>query len=289
MRQTLVVLSRHGVKLKLVKCQFGMKKIKYLGHILDEHGVHVDPSYVDAVKKMPHPTNLSELRTFLGMCGYYRRFIASYADIAQPLHELLKQGTAWTWNDKHQQCRRQAQAGTYQRTGAGDAGLQEAIHHSDRRKHVWHRCGAGQRLEEEDGKLVEKPIAYVSRGLKPAETRYSATHLEMLAVMYSLTKFRHYVFGSRFLIQTDHKALEGLVKTRDPQGRLARWINALQEYDYVIEYRKGKANANADALSRLPESSATDHDIDINVVTGADYGDEKGGKEGSKRECRPNR
>ena len=70
MRQTLVVLSRHGVKLKLVKCQFGMKKIKYLGHILDEHGVHVDPSYVDAIKKMPHPTNLSELRTFLGMCGY---------------------------------------------------------------------------------------------------------------------------------------------------------------------------------------------------------------------------
>lgn len=87
--------------------------------------------------------------------------------------------------------------------------------------------------------------------------------------MYALTKFRHYVFGTRFLIQTDHKPLQGLLRTKDPQGRLARWINALQEYDYVMEYRKGKANANADALSRLAVTAS------IGMIGRSDDGEEE--------------
>jgi hypothetical protein len=251
LRQTLSVLSRHGVKLKLSKCHFGMKKIKYLGHILDQDGVHVDPSYVTAVKDMPYPTSIQELQSFLGMCGYYRRFIPTYANIAHPLHQLLKKTTTWHWEQSHSQ--------------AADA-LKQALITApvlampDYTKPFiiqtdasGHGIGAVlcQRFDE-DGGQVERPIAYVSRGLKPAETRYDTTHLEMLAVVYGIQKFRHYVFGTKFLLQTDHRALQGLMKRKDLNGRVARWVTTLQEFDFDIEYRKGSANANADALSRLP-------------------------------------
>jgi hypothetical protein len=251
LRQTLSVLSRHGVKLKLSKCHFSMKKIKYLGHILDQDGVHVDPAYVDAVRNMPYPTCVSELQSFLGMCGYYRRFISSYAHIAQPLHQLLKKTTTWCWDQSHQQAADTLKQALISapvlampdytkpfiiQTDASTRGIGAVL------------C---QRLME-NGELVERPIAYVSRGLKPAETRYDTTHLEMLAVVYGIQKFRHYVLGTKFLLQTDHRALQGLMKRKDLQGRVARWVTTLQEYEFDIEYRKGTANANADALSRLP-------------------------------------
>ena len=113
-------------------------------------------------------------------------------------------------------------------------------------------CCARRQQMKDTGEEVERPIAYVSRSLKPAETRYAATHLEMLAVIYGINKFRHYVGGSKFMLQTDHRALEGIMKSKDLQGRMARWVTTLQEYDFELQYRKGTANGNADALSRLP-------------------------------------
>ena len=212
---------------------------------------YVDPAYVDAVRKMPYPTCVSELQSFLGMCGYYRRFISSHAHIAQPLHQLLKKTTTWCWDQSHQQAADTLKQALISapvlampdytkpfiiQTDASTRGIGAVL------------C---QRLME-NGELVERPIAYVSRGLKPAETRYDTTHLEMLAVVYGIQKFRHYVLGTKFLLQTDHRALQGLMKRKDLQGRVARWVTTLQEYEFDIEYRKGTANANADALSRLP-------------------------------------
>ena len=99
----LAIISRHGLKLKLSKCEFGRNRIHYLGHVLDATGVHVDPSKVQAVTEMPLPKKVVELQAFLGMCGYYRRFINKYSNIAQPLHELLRQDVVWKWEEKHTQ------------------------------------------------------------------------------------------------------------------------------------------------------------------------------------------
>ena len=289
-RQTLAVLSRHGVKLKLTKCQFGMKKIKYLGHVLDQDGVHVDSEYVKAVKDMPDPTNISELRTFLGMGGYYRSFIPSYAKVAQPLYDLLKKTSTWKWTDTEKQAMSQIKQALIS--------APVLIMPDYSKPFIIQTDGSTQGIgavlcqkstDENTGEEVERPIAYVSRSLKPAETRYAATHLEMLAVIYGINKFRHYVAGTKFILQTDHKALEGLMKSKDLQGRMARWVTSLQEYQFTLQYRKGSANANADTLSRLPvqhtigsihqqlhADANADDDVDVSV-------DEKEEKDEEKR------
>jgi hypothetical protein len=252
-RQTLAVLSRHGVKLKLSKCQFGMNRIRYLGHVLDGDGVHVDPEYIRAVTDMPDPTNISELRTFLGMAGYYRGFIPAYAKIAQPLYELMKKQVTWRWDEAQKQATSQLkQALTSAPVLLMPDYSKPFIIQTDASTHGIGAVLSQTVTDASTGADVERPIAYVSRSLKPAETRYAATHLEMLAVMYGINKFRHYVGGSKFLLQTDHRALEGIMKSKDLQGRMARWVTTLQEYDFQLQYRKGTANGNADALSRLP-------------------------------------
>jgi hypothetical protein len=252
-RQTLAVLSRHGVKLKLSKCQFGMQKIKYLGHVLDAEGVHVDTEYVKAVKEMAYPTNISELRTFLGMGGYYRSFIPSYAKVAQPLYDLLKKTSTWKWTETEKQAMDQIKQALVSAPVLVMPDYSKPfIIQTDGSAQGIGAVLCQQSKDDTTGEEVERPIAYVSRSLKPAETRYAATHLEMLAVIYGINKFRHYVAGTKFKLQTDHKALEGLMKSKDLQGRMARWVTSLQEYDFTLQYRKGSANANADTLSRLP-------------------------------------
>jgi hypothetical protein len=263
LHQVLSILSRHGLKLKLSKCEFGRNRIHYLGHVLDADGVHVDPAKVSAVADMPLPTKVLELQSFLGMCGYYRRFIDKYSTIAAPLHNLLRQDVTWKWEQVHSQaCQQLKQAlvsapvlvmPDYNKpfiiqTDASGVGIGAVL------------C----QLHEVDGKMVEKPTAYVSRGLKKHEKNYSVTHLELLAVVWSLKQFRHYVLGKKFLLQTDHIALESIRKTKDLSGRMARWILVLQEYEFDVQYRKGKENANADALSRLPVDTV---DINVNMVS----------------------
>ena len=249
--KVLAIISRHGLKLKLSKCEFGRNRIHYLGHVLDATGVHVDPSKVEAVANMPLPKKVVELQSFLGMCGYYRRFINKYSNIAQPLHELLRQDVTWKWEEKHTQaCQQLKQALVSAPVLAMPDYNKEFIIQTDASG-----VGIGAVLcqrHDMNGKLVEKPVAYISRGLKKHERNYSATHLELLAVVWSLKQFRHYVLGKKFLLQTDHIALESIRKTKDLSGRMARWILILQEYEFDVQYRKGHENANADALSRLP-------------------------------------
>ena len=248
----LAMLSRHGLKLQLSKCTFAVTRTKYLGHVLDGEGVHVDPSYVKGVTDMPLPSSVKELQSFLGLTGYYRRFINSYSEIALPLYSLLRKDVKWEWTEQHTQA-----VNTLKRALTSAPVLvmpdytKRFIVQTDASY-----AGVGAVLAQThtiDGKEVERPIAFVSRSLKPAEKNYSVTHLELLGVMFAVKQFRHYILGSNFLIQTDHRALNGLMTSTDLSGRLQRWLTALQEYlPFEITYRKGKVNANADALSRLP-------------------------------------
>lgn len=255
--RVLAIISRHGLKLKLSKCEFARTRVRYLGHVLDSNGVQVDPEKVAAVRAMPAPTKIVELQSFLGMVGYYRRFIAGFAKIAQPLVQLLNKGIQWEWT---QQC--QAAFNTFKdrltsapvlampsygdpfivQTDASVVGIGAVL---------------SQRVSDTaaaDLKPVERPIAFISRTLKKHERNYSVTHLELLAVMWALKKFRHYILGTKFIIQTDHIALQTIRNTKEiHSGRMARWVLALQEYEpFEVHYRKGTTNGNADALSRLP-------------------------------------
>ena len=219
----LTILSRHGLKLKLSKCEFGRNRIHYLGHVLDASGVHVDPAKVAAVADMPLPTKVLELQSFLGMCGYYRRFIDKYSTIAQPLHNLLRADVVWKWEQEHTQaCQQLKQALVSAPVLAMPDYSKPFIVQTDASG-----VGIGAVLcqqHEVDGKMIDKPNAYISRGLKKHERNYSVTHLELLAVIWSLKQLRHYLLGKRFLLQTDHIALESIRKTKDLSGRMASWI-----------------------------------------------------------------
>lgn len=252
LQAVLSMLSRHGLKVKLSKCSFAVTRTKYLGHILDGDGVRVDPDYVRAVADMPAPSNVKEIQSFLGLTGYYRRFISSYAVLAAPLYALLKKDVTWVWGDAQARAVSQLkQALTSASVLAMPDYTKRFIVQTDASTY-----GVGAvlaQIHEHEGKSVERPIAYVSRSLKAAEKNYSVTHLELLAVMFAVKQFRHYVLGSDFLIQTDHRALHGLMNSTDLSGRMQRWLTTLQEYQpFEIAYRKGKVNGNADCLSRLP-------------------------------------
>ena len=177
---------------------------------------------------MPLPSNIKELQSFLGLTGYYRRFINSYSEIALPLYSLLRKDVKWEWADQH------TQAVETLKKALTTAPVLVMPDYSKRFivQTDASYSGIGAVLAQSytiDGKEVDRPIAFVSRSLKPAEKNYSVTHLELLGVMYAVKQFRHYILGSNFLIQTDHRALNGLLTSTDLSGRLQRWLTALQE------------------------------------------------------------
>lgn len=256
--KVLCIISRHGLKLKLSKCEFAKIQVRYLGHILNANGVQVDPDKVAAVKAMPAPTKVVELQSFLGMVGYYRKFIAGFAKIAQPLVHLLNKGTHWEWTE---QCQKAIDTFKHMLTSAPVLAMpsytntEPFIVQTDASV-----IGIGAVLSQRQpqtaitSRTSERPIAYISRTLKKHEKNYSITHLELLAVIWALKKFRHYILGTKFIVQTDHIALQTIRNTKEiHSGRMARWVLALQEYEpFEVQYRKGSSNGNADALSRLP-------------------------------------
>ena len=282
--KVLAIISRHGLKLKLSKCTFAQTRVEYLGHVVDGQGVRVDPGKVAAVRAMPFPTKVVELQSFLGMVGYYRRFIKGYSKIAHPLVALLQKGVMWEWTSACETAVNTfKQALTtapvlampdYKRrfivqTDASKAGIGAVL--SQR----FDADGDHDKDKDKDDidniKQVERPVAYISRTLKRHEVNYSATHLEMLAVVWAIKKLRHYILGTRFLLQTDHIALQSIRGTKELYtGRMGRWVLTLQEYEpFDVEYRRGVTNANADALSRLPlpDKSETEKQGSINTVT----------------------
>ena len=248
------ILSLHGLKLKLSKCTFAATRVQYLGHVVDASGVQVDPEKVVGICKMPYPTKVVELQSFLGMTGYYRRFINNDATLSKPLVILLKKDQPWIWTP---QCAAAVEEFKRQLTTAPILAMPDYkrrfLVQTDASK-----MGVGavlsQRYDSDNGKQIEKPVSFISRTLKKHENNYSVTHLEMLAVIWALKKFRHYILGTRFLLQTDHLALQTIRGTKELYtGRMGRWVLWLQEYEpFDIQYRKGINNANADALSRLP-------------------------------------
>ena len=257
-------LREAGLKLKLQKCRFLQKEVTYLGHEVSENGVSTDPSKVSKILDWPIPRNVCELRSFLGLTSYYRGFIKDFAKIAVPLHRLTEKNKPFVWSEScleaFNELKREL---TNHPILAYPDFNKEFILDTDASDY-----GIGGVLSQVEGN-EERVIGYASRSLTKPERRYSTTRKELLAIFAFIQHFRHYLYGKSFIIRTDHNALKWLKSFKEPQGQVARWIELLAEFNFVVQHRPGTKHGNADALSRRAEKDneiETEEKQEVSVI-----------------------
>ncbi|GBC05841.1 hypothetical protein RclHR1_06470004 [Rhizophagus clarus] len=238
LEEVLKRVEKAGLKINPEKCHFCTQSLQFLGHIVTNKGILPDPSKVDAIKNYPVPKNLTQLRAFLGLASYYRRFIKDFSKISTPLYMLLKKDIPYEWNqDRHQVFQFLKEKLITAPLLAYPDFTKSFLLFTDASITA---LGAVLEQEQEDG--LRHPIAYASRSTSESERNYSSTELECAAVIWAVNYFRPYLYGKKFTIFTDHSALQWLLKLKTIKngltGRLARWQLILQPYDYDIKYRK---------------------------------------------------
>ena len=246
LRIVLQTLRERQLYAKLSKCQFWLDRVAFLGHVISAEGVSVDPQKIEAVVNWKPPKSVSEVRSFLGLAGYYRKFVEGFSKIAAPLTKLTRKDVKYDWVDACQQSFEELKS---RLTSAPvlvlPNGRDEFVVYSDAS-----RQGLGCVLMQND-----RVIAYASRQLKKHEQNYPTHDLELAAVVFALKIWRHYLYGVPCRIFTDHKSLKYIFTQKELNLRQRRWLELIKDYDCTIEYHPGKANVVADALSRRPESS----------------------------------
>ncbi|KHJ89406.1 integrase core domain protein [Oesophagostomum dentatum] len=238
-----------GMKLKASKCEFARDEITFLGFVLSKDGIRPNPEKTKAIDQYPIPKTASDVRAFLGMCSFFRRFVYNFASVAAPLFALTKKDAKFEWTKECQQAMDKLKGAltTAPILVAPRLGLPFVIETDSSAKGV-----AAVLRQEQEGEL--KVIAYASRTLNKHEARYPAIELEALGLVFAVQKFRPYIDGAKCTIITDHSPLKALFYRKDLTGRLAKYQIVLQEFDITIVYRAGKKNVLCDTLSRhLPE------------------------------------
>jgi hypothetical protein len=226
---------------KLNKCEFWLKEVSFLGHIISEGGISIDSSKVKGVLSWNTPQNVSDIRSFLGLAGYYRRFTERFSEISKPMTELLEKGKTFEWTPRH------------------EASFQElkkrlttspVLTMPDMEKPFSIYCDAsGQGIGYvlmQDGHVV----AYASRQLRKHEEKYLTHDIELVTVVHALKIWRHYFIGKRCEVYSDHKSLKYIFTQQDLNVSESRWLELIKDYDLGINYHRGKASVVADALSR---------------------------------------
>ena len=241
-------LREHKLYAKRSKCSFCTAAVDFLGHIVSDDGVSMDPAKVSAITAWPALTNVSELRSFLGLAGYYRRFVKGFSRMAAPLTALLAQGVSWRWEEAEASAfdalKAAVASGPVLQPFAPALPVTISVDASD------FEIGA---VLEQGEKGSMHTVAFESRKLTPAEARYPVHEKENLALVHALKLWRHYLLGRHFVVHTDNYALQYLQTQPHLSGRQARWLQLVEQYDMEIKHVAGKTNVVADALSRRPD------------------------------------
>ena len=253
LNEVLERLTKAGLKLKPSKCNLIRNEILFLGHVVSETGIKVDPEKIRAVVDWPVPQNVHDVRVFIGFCSYYRRFVRGFSSIVSPLTHLLEAEVKFEWTDECRDAfKKLKEILTSQSVMAypKDSGL--LILDTDASGTGIGATLSQLQLCEKTGKEEERPIAHASKSMNKAQRQYCVTRKELLAVVYFVQHFRHYLLGRDFVIRTDHSALRWVMSFKDPRDQMARWLEVLSQYRFKIVHRDGKKHRNADSLSRVP-------------------------------------
>src|SRR5262249_26146376 len=241
LRMALQTLRKHQLYAKLFKCDFWLDRISFLGHVVSGEGIFVDLEKIKAIIDWKQPTTVTEVRSFLGLAGYYQKFVQNFSKIAKPITQLTQKNERFEWNEKREQA--------FQELKKRLVFAPILVLPDPERSYTVHsdasRNGLGRMLMQ-DGKV----IAYASRQLRPHEQNYPTHDLELAAVVFVLKIWRHYLYGQRCEIYTDHKSLKYLFTQKELNMRQRRWLELIKDYDLGINYCPGRVNAVADALSR---------------------------------------
>ncbi|KAK7264749.1 hypothetical protein RJT34_32359 [Clitoria ternatea] len=248
LKVVLEILKKKQLYAKLSKCEFWLEEVNFLEHVISQGGIAVDPSKVEAVLKWERPTTITEIRSFLGLAGYYRRFIEGFSKLGYPLTKLTRKGQPFVWTT---QCENSFQELKDRLTSAPVLVLPDP-HRSFEVYCDASKQGLGSVLMQD-----KKVVAYASRQLRQHEINYPTHDLELAAVVFALKIWRHYLYGATFDVFSDHKSLKYLFDQKELNMRQRRWMKFLKDYDFELQYHPGKANVVADALSRKSLHAST--------------------------------
>jgi transposase InsO family protein len=248
-------LRQANLKLKPSKCVLFQEQVQFLGHVVSKDGVQCDPAKIDAVKTWPRPENKSEVKSFLGLIGYYRRFVPNFSLKAYPLNFLTRSKSKFKWDERCEdsfnilkECLISAPILAF--PNESDTFVLDTDASGESVGAVLSQIQSGE----------ERVIAYASKTLNKSQQNYCTTKRELLAVVSFVRLFRHYLTGRKFILRTDHAPLLWLKNFKDPEGMYARWITILENFDFESQYRAGYKHRNADGLSRIPDRKCKNPD-----------------------------
>ncbi|KAI5718308.1 hypothetical protein M8J77_019339 [Diaphorina citri] len=261
LEKVLEIARVNNIRFNPEKCIFNVSKVKFLGHVIDENGIHIDDEKVKAIMNLPAPTNRKELERFLGSMNYLAKFIQNYSSRSSPIRDLLNKNSLWIWDENHEKCFQEL------KNCISNAPVLKFF---DVNKDVTlsvdsSSYGIGCVLLQN-----EQPVAFSSRALNSSQKNYAQVEKEMMAILVGCLKFHKYIFNTKVIVETDHKALESLFKKPLAQvpARIQRMMLKIQAYDLEVKYVPGKYLYLADMLSRAPlslEETSLDNDEIIDI------------------------
>ncbi|GJT81952.1 putative reverse transcriptase domain-containing protein [Tanacetum coccineum] len=241
LRLILELLKKENMYAKFSKCDFWLSKVQFLGHVIDSEGIHVDPAKIESIKDWESPKTPTKIRQLLGLAGYYRQFIKGFSKIAKPMTKLTQKSVNFDWGEKEETA---FQTLKQKLCSAPILALPEGSENFVVYYDASHKGLSAVLMQK------EKVIAYSPRQLKIHEKNYTTHDLELGAVVFALKMWRHYLYGTKCVVFTDHKSLQHILDLKELNMRQRRWLELLSDYDCELRYHPRKANVVADALSR---------------------------------------